>query len=780
IITKSGKVRWVQNTVRPVWDDQQGRVIELIGAVRDITERKQAEDKIRESEARYRSLFEDSPISLWEEDYSAVKHRLDALRKQGVKDIHAYLKAHPQVVREIASQVRVMDVNKASLNLYHARKKEELTQNPTGVFCDESYDSFREELVNVAAGKIHFEWESVDQTLDGRRLYVNQSWSIAPGHESDLSKVNVSIVDITKRKQVEELLKHHTEELEALSLVSTAMRNAQSRSEICPVILSQVYYVFNGSAAALGTYDPSSDEINIELAIGGWENLTGKRQSVTVGITGKVYSENQPYILNNLIDEEHFEWSTETSNIPCAACVPLTTNERTIGVLWLGRQTPITDQDLQLLTAIADMAASALQRQALHEDLQAKLIALQEAQAQIIQGEKLAAIGQLTSGIAHELNNPLTSVILYAQMLQRKSASDSVKRDLDKMVKETLRASRIVRGLLDFARQRPPETTSVNINDLIKKTVDFIAYEIRSNKIQITLDLFPGIPVIMADPHQLQQVFINLMNNASQAMSEIHDGGNLWINTEVGLSGYKVKSGDKTPVIRISFRDDGPGVQAENLAKIFDPFFTTKPEGSGTGLGLSICHGIITEHGGNIWVESEEGHGATFFIELPVNLPGRNEITKVEDSSGSKSPENSHILIIDDERNIQEVLKRALKGKGYLVDAVSSADEGLDKIVKVNYSTILCDIRMPGINGFDFYSEVAARNPKLAKRIVLITGGVVDSKIQDLIHDKNILCLTKPFDLDELIMMIKIIENDKANKKEMRIRPPHAQKPSKK
>ncbi len=250
-------------------------------------------------------------------------------------------------------------------------------------------------------------------------------------------------------------------------------------------------------------------------------------------------------------------------------------------------------------------------------------------------------------------------------------------------------------------------------------------------------------------------------------MSESHVGRKILIKTEVALSSYKIISADNAYFVRITVKDDGPGISSKNLTKVFDPFFTTKPDGIGTGLGLSICHGIIAEHGGNIWVESEEGHGATFFIELPIVAPKNHEVFQANDKSEIESPSNTSILIIDDEINVREVLKRALKGKGYHVDTVSNAQEGLEKIVQVDYSTILCDIRLPGINGLDFYKGVAKRNRKLAKRIVLITGGVVDENTQKLINDQNILCLTKPFDLDELIMMINIIVNGKAPKKKI-------------
>ncbi len=736
----------------------------MLGSIlRDITERKQAEEAMCASEARYKGLFEDSPFSLWEEDFSLVKQRLDTLREEGITDFEEYFTSHPEAVTECAALIRVLDVNKATVSLFGANRKEDILNGLVERLDGLSPEVFQEELINIAAGKTSFRLEGINKTLDGRLINIDFSWSIAPGYENSLSKVIVSMIEITERKQAEGLIHRHAEELEALVRVSAAMRAAQSQGEILSAVLSQVVDLFNAVGAALGTYDASCENVIIQESSGVWKNWTGRRQPISNRITNKVLLTGKSHVTKELSSEKLIEGPVDTGNIPFVACVPVTTNLRMVGVLWLGCQNVITDKDLSLLNGIADMVANALQRQALHEDLQAKLKALQEAQAQIIQSEKLAAVGQLTSGIAHELNNPLTSVVLYTQMMQRRSLDDSAKRDLDKVVKETLRASKIVRGLLDFARQHSPESRPVNINDILESVADFVTYELRSHNIQSELDLSPALPITMADPYQLQQVFINLVNNAWQAVSETGKEGHLWIKTEVGPSTYKVNPDNNSTVIRIIVKDDGPGIPEEHLSKIFDPFFTTKPEGKGTGLGLSICHGIISEHGGNIWVESKVGLGSKFIIELPVISPGHAEAAIDADLPSIKPLENSHLLIIDDDSNVLEVLTRALRGKGYHVEAASSATDGLEKMAQVDYSTILCDIRMPGISGPGFYKEVRSRNPKLVKRIVLMTGDVMNTEAQILIKEKNILSLTKPFELSELYKVIQLIENDLAN-----------------
>jgi len=229
-----------------------------------------------------------------------------------------------------------------------------------------------------------------------------------------------------------------------------------------------------------------------------------------------------------------------------------------------------------------------------------------ERKAQL--ASRLASIGELASGAAHEINNPLTGVIGCAQLLlARKGIPEDIRQDVEIINEGAQRVANIVKKLLVFARQTRPEQRYVNINELIRNTLDLQAYALAATNIKVSLQLARDLPMTIADPGQLQQVFLNLIMNAETAMKLAHDKGKLVIKTE-----------HVDNIIRISFKDNGPGIAKENLESIFNPFFTTREVGEGTGLGLSICYGIIKEHGGRIWVESEPGKGATLIIELPV------------------------------------------------------------------------------------------------------------------------------------------------------------------
>jgi len=219
----------------------------------------------------------------------------------------------------------------------------------------------------------------------------------------------------------------------------------------------------------------------------------------------------------------------------------------------------------------------------------------------------------LAAGVAHELNNPLAAVLAYAELVnERDDLDETLKADLQTIYDQAHRASKITGNLLSFARRQKPETRLVSINEVIEKSVELNAYRMRVNNVEIITDLDPELPMTMADFNQMQQVFVNIITNAEQAMTEAHNQGIVSIKTE-----------KENGTIRAIFSDDGPGIPKENLSRLFDPFFTTKEVGKGTGLGLSICYGIIREHKGQIYAKSNGDGGATIFVEIPAISEGQ-------------------------------------------------------------------------------------------------------------------------------------------------------------
>ncbi|MDP3025112.1 MAG: GAF domain-containing protein [candidate division Zixibacteria bacterium] len=361
---------------------------------------------------------------------------------------------------------------------------------------------------------------------------------------------------------------------------------------------------------------------------------------------------------------------------------------------------------------------------------------------QLVQSEKMAAVGQLVSGVAHELNNPLAGVMGYSQLLLMNNGLDSKTQSyLNKISKESDRAKNIVNNLLTFARKHKPEKKYLDINTILDQTIELRAYDLKVGNIQVLKNFEPQLPRTMADFNQLQQVFLNIMNNAHQAIQETKGKGEIRIRTE--------KAGE---MIRIILEDNGPGIPEENLNKIFEPFFTTKEVGRGTGLGLSISYGIIQQHGGKISARSILGQGATFVIELPVLKEEKAAVSEKKEKPKSviRKIEKKNILAIDDEQSILDILMDTLQQEGHQVDVASNGRTGLSKVKASDYDLIITDIKMPDFDGRRFYEEVKKYNEELAKKIIFTTGDLANPETEAFLDRVKQPCIPKPFNLEEV------------------------------
>jgi len=388
------------------------------------------------------------------------------------------------------------------------------------------------------------------------------------------------------------------------------------------------------------------------------------------------------------------------------------------------------------------------EKERLEGELRRSLKELKEMQERLIQTEKLSAIGKLVAGVAHEINNPLTGIVGYAQiLLGRKEGFDPlVRKGLEVIYEEAQRAARIVQNLLQFARKHPPQRSFISVNSVIEKTMELKEYELRVNNIHLSLDLDPNLPMTMADPHQLQQVFINIITNAQQAIMEA--------GREVGRISVKTESvTHNPPLIRISFTDNGKGIPEEIINKIFDPFFTTKDVGEGTGLGLSICYGIIKEHNGNISASNLPEGGAVLTVELPVVEPTLE--LEIEEKTDVAPIPSLRILVVDDELSIQDMLVDMLSAGGHKVDTASNGQVALEKLRTRGYDLIISDIKMPGMNGRSFYEYLSKVNPAMAHRIIFVTGDTLSRETGEFLNTVGVPHIEKPFSLEEVLSAIR-------------------------
>jgi PAS domain S-box-containing protein len=352
---------------------------------------------------------------------------------------------------------------------------------------------------------------------------------------------------------------------------------------------------------------------------------------------------------------------------------------------------------------------------------------------------RLASVGEMASGIAHEINNPLTGVIGYAQLLLQEDLPDNVRKDLETINDGAKRVANVVQRLLAFARQSKPQRTYVNINEVVATTLELRGYHLQTSSIEVRTELAPDLPLTIADGGQLQQVFLNLIVNAETEMSLAHGSGKLTVKTE-----------QVDNAIRISFKDDGPGVAEENLERIFEPFFTTREVGQGTGLGLSVCYGIVSAHGGRIYTESKQGKGAVFIIELPMLTEDKQ--LELPEPEVTEQPKRSGvpILVVDDERVVREFISKALTEEGHEVDTVDNAEDALEMVKNKKYRIILLDVKMPGMSGIELYKRFKRMNPALAHSVVFVTGDVMGARTLAFLSKAKSPYITKPFDGKQL------------------------------
>lgn len=364
-------------------------------------------------------------------------------------------------------------------------------------------------------------------------------------------------------------------------------------------------------------------------------------------------------------------------------------------------------------------------------------------QEQLFQSSKLAAIGELAAGLAHEINNPLTAVLGYAELLLMDVKDENVRESLDNIRRQGLRARDIVQNLLRFARARELDQGGVDLNVAVRQTVDLLRRQLELDNIQVVETYDPDLPPPSADASQLQQVVLNLLQNAHDAISLSGKGSRVMVRTR--------RSGkDK---LAFEVEDDGPGIPKDTRERIFNPFFTTKPPGKGTGLGLTISHKIVENHGGRISVRSRRGGGARFVVELPLrHLP--DPPASEEGLKPGDQPSGLRILLVDDDPDVLKVTGRMLEEAGHHLDKADRAQEALERLAGADYDVIILDIKMPDLSGQDLYRLLEEQHPELTPRVLFVTGLAMARETESFLQKTGRPLLNKPFSSEDLLTAV--------------------------
>ncbi|MBC8280697.1 MAG: GAF domain-containing protein [Chloroflexi bacterium] len=372
----------------------------------------------------------------------------------------------------------------------------------------------------------------------------------------------------------------------------------------------------------------------------------------------------------------------------------------------------------------------------------------------ITEGGRLLSIGELASGVAHEINNPLASINLYSESLISQDLPEAVIEDLKIISSQGKRAATIVRNLLQFARKSSPDASEVNARDFIDRCVSLKSHDFRINNISASTNIILDFPDITIDEQLMTQVIVNILTNAEQACVAAHGRGHISISVR-----------ESNDAVHISISDDGPGIPSENQLKIFDPFFTTKEVGVGTGLGLSVSYGIITQLGGRLWVESDGATGSTFCIEIPQ--PASRQALESPEHSGSDIDLDSElslplrVLVVDDEPDLRNIITRVLERSSHVVDQAKDGDEAWVKLQISNYDCILLDLRMPGTAGEELFNRLTGFNPEIAAKVIFVTGDLANDKTCEFLQPLANQVLEKPISIHDLQQaLLTVTETD--------------------
>jgi two-component system NtrC family sensor kinase len=681
--------------------DPSGRRLGVVHVLKDITGRQQAEEK-------YRSLI--------------------ANMQEGVF---------------ISSpEGRFLDFNDAFRRMLGYESREELmavTDIASSMYVNPSDRGRLQKLLREHGSVNDFEFQL--RRRDGEIVTLIESSVVTRDAAGKIEAFQGFVLDITERKNAEQEIRRRNRELMILNAIGQTLNQPIELQELLGRALRQVVELFSAEAGSIFLFEADSATL---------------RRTVAVGLRSE-YARRFPLteLPSDLVEHIRAVHATvlSTAGLRLPAVfrdfqqkeglevlhfVVLWSKDRPLGCLLLGgrKVRDFSSAEINLLVSVSNQIAASIEKILLLDETRQAYENLRRTQEQLLQSEKMAAIGQLISGVAHELNNPLTAILGYSQLL---SSSEFVnERGADyvgKLYKQARRTHRIVNNLLSFSRQQKPERLPVRINQVIEDTLALREYDLRVNNIHIHRDLAGNLPLTGADAHQLQQVFLNILNNAVDAILERSDRGDI-----------RVRTWQSEGRIVAEFVDSGPGIQ--DTHRVFDPFYTTKAVGKGTGLGLSICYGIITEHGGEITVDNAPGQGASVTVALPV-LPVGGSSSESELEGAGDLPATGRVLLVDDEEAILELEREILVGRRLTVIAVRSGEEAIKLLETEQVDLIVTDMTMPGaVTGRALYEWVRTYRPELAHRVVFTMSGAAGDDSPDLFKQSGCAHIQKPFEVE--------------------------------
>src|SRR6202163_2396506 len=650
---------------------------------------------------------------------------------------------------------KLLDCNDAFVTMLGYGSRDELMMLDMGSVLHavaEEREAFRKEIETHNYAR---NFETTVRRKDGTLLVVAQSCFATRDSGGQIERYQGFVLDITEKKRSEDEMRRRNRELNALNAMAVIATQSFDLDEILNLTVRQVISLFG---AETGSVYLAAEPEGTYRRRAGW----GPRSEARVRMAEVVFPEG----LGDLVMRSRAEVVTQdflphlpaavveficADRLPYWIWVVLWSKDKPIGIMGIASKEDrhYSSNDENLLVAISRQLATTIEKVQLYEETCRAYEDLRRTQEQLLQSEKMSAVGQLISGVAHELNNPLTAILGYAQLLEGAGLDPRSADYVRKLFKQAQRTHRVVQNLLSFARQRKPQKQEVDLRKVLEESLTLREYDLKVNNVSLEREIPQEVPSVVADPHQLEQVFLNIINNALDAMVEGSGSGVL-----------KVRVFKKDAYVCVEFDDSGPGIK--DPSRIFDPFYTTKSVGKGTGLGLSICYGIVKEHGGEIVARNRDEGGATIAVRLLASekppLPETVAPTRRESLLAGR------VLLVEDEEAVLEFERDVLVGAGAEVTTSMSVEDTQEKLRNGSFDVMVMNGRMPGgCTAREMYEWIAKNRPGLEKGLLLTFSTVTDAETRSFLHEHGVPSLAKPFEVADLISQVRVLAQREGN-----------------
>jgi PAS domain S-box-containing protein len=642
---------------------------------------------------------------------------------------------------------RLLDCNDAFVHMLGYQRREELLT--LNLDEDIRVDASQRDAFHKAIGQQSYV-RNFDVTMrrqNGTLLLAAESSFATRDATGNIERYQGFVLDVTEKRRSEDEMRRRNRELNALNAMAVVATQSFDLDEILNLTLRQVVSLFGAESGAVYLSDSDAPTYRRRAAWGPRSRDKSRPGEISFADGfGDLITRSRAEV----ITAEYLPHLTGA----VAEFIRSSSDGAWIWVLFWGKDSPIGMMGLRshveyqyssgeenLLVAISRQLATTIEKVRLYEETCKAYEDLRRTQEQLLQSEKMSAVGQLIAGVAHELNNPLTAILGYAQLLESEGLSDRAQDYVGKMFKQAQRTHRVVQNLLSFARQRTPERSEVDVRRSLEEVLALRDYDLKVNQIAVEKDLGTEPAMVVADPHQIEQVFLNIINNAVDAVLETGRSGKLKIRVYCD-SGFACAQ----------FADDGPGIK--DPKRIFDPFYTTKNVGKGTGLGLSICYGIVKEHGGDITAHNALEGGAVIEVRLPIAASaGTNLEASPVAAPKREGAIQGRVLLVEEEEAVLEFERDVLTGAGANVVTATRSEDVKTRLLSEPFDAVIMSGKMPGDwHAKEAYAWIRENCPEMEKRTLFtFSNGVEQGNGRTFLQENNIPYLVKPFEVVDLI-----------------------------